>query len=151
MVKVVGVSILKKVILFITILAIFTTGNNLVDAEPPEPNEIKPYAKDWYATSEDIILDIIFPSIDKRVMQEYPGKDGATLGWESQRFVGIVYNNNHSYDISIKIGVPDNANGPSEYTNDLVKVRVSPSCHSPKIDCRHGFDVEVLEYKHLEQ
>ena len=39
--------------------------------KPSEPKEIKPFADDWYVTPEDIIRDIIFPSIDKRVMKEY--------------------------------------------------------------------------------
>ena len=48
----------------------FVTGN-LAYAKPPEPKEIKPFADDWYVTPEDIIRDIIFPSIDKRVMKRY--------------------------------------------------------------------------------
>src|SRR6476620_10793321 len=99
-----GVSIMKKMIVLFTILLMFAT-DNLVNAKPPEPKEIKPYAEDLYVTPEDIIGDIVFPSIDKRVMQEYPGNDAATFGWQSQRIVGIVYNNNHSYDISISLQV----------------------------------------------
>lgn len=143
-----GVSIVKKTIVPFTILLMFAT-DNLVNAKPPEPKEIKPYAEDWYVTPEDIIRDIIFPVIDKRVMQEYPGNDAATFGWQSQRIVGIVYNNNHSYDISISIHVPDEKNAPGNYAHDLVKVRVSPSCDSPKIGCSHGFKVELLDYEHL--
>lgn len=119
-----------------------------MNAKPPEPKEIKPFAEDWYVTPEDIIRDIIFPSIDKRVMEEYPGNDAATFGWQSQRIVGIVYNNNHSYDITLKLQVPNKRNSPLEYTDDLVKVRVSPSCDSPKIGCSHGFKVEVIDYEH---
>ncbi|MFB5197631.1 hypothetical protein ACE198_22430 [Neobacillus sp. KR4-4] len=128
-----------------TILLMFST-DNLVKAKPPEPKEIKPYAENWYVTPEDIIMDIIFPSIDKRVINEY-GRDGL-FGWQSQRIVGIVYNNNHSYDVSVRLKVPDERNIPGNYAQDLVKVRVSPSCDSPKIGCSHGFKVEVLEYKH---
>lgn len=144
-------SILKKVILFITILIIFTTGNYLVNANSQEQKEIKPYAEDWYVTPEDIIWDIIFPEVDKRVLKEYEEKVQSGFGWSKQRIVNIVYNNNHSYDISIRIQVPDNESNLLEYVDDLVKVRVSPSCDSPKISCTHGFDVEVLEYRHLEQ
>lgn len=42
---------------------------------------------------------------------------------------------------------PDSNNNPFEYADDLVKVRVAPSCDSPKIVCSHGFKVEVLDYK----
>jgi hypothetical protein len=113
-------------IVFFTILLIFTT-HNLVIAKPPEPQEIKPYAEDWYVTAEDIIRDIIFPAIDKRVTKEYGGKDDSGFGWQHRRILNIVYNNNHSYDISLSIQVPDSNNNPFEYREDLVKVRVSPS------------------------
>lgn len=81
-------------------------------------------------------------------MKEYPGNDSATFGWQSQRIFDIVYNNNHSYDISMRLRVPNNRNSPLEYADDLVKVRVSPSCDSPKIGCNHGFKVEVIDYEH---
>jgi hypothetical protein len=140
-----GVSILKKIIVLFTIFSIFST-DKLVNAEPPEPKEIKPYAQEWYVTPEDIIRDIIFPAIDKRVIKEYGGKEASGFGWQQHRIVNIVYNNNHSYDISLRIQVPDT--NSFEYAEDLVKVRVSPSCDSPKIGCSHGFNVEVLDYQH---
>jgi hypothetical protein len=143
-----GVIIMKKMIVLFTILLMFATDNLVYAKKPPESKEIKPYAEDWYVTTEDIIRDIVFPSIDKRVMQEYPGNDAATFGWQLQRIVGIVYNNNHSYDISISLQVPDERNVPDKYAHDLVKVRISPSCNSPKIRCSHGFKVEVLDYEH---
>jgi hypothetical protein len=52
----------------------------LVNAEASGPENVKPFAEDWYVTPEDIIRDIVFPSIDKRVMKEYPGNDAATFG-----------------------------------------------------------------------
>ncbi|NMD72229.1 hypothetical protein HHO41_18315 [Bacillus sp. DNRA2] len=139
---------MKKMFLLFAILLMFDT-DNLVNAKSPEPKEIKPYADDWYVTPEDIIRDIIFPAIDKRVIKEYGGKEASGFGWQQQRIIKIVYNNNHSYDITIKINIPDNNDDPFEYVEDLVKVRVSPSCDSPKIGCSHGFKVEVLDYKHL--
>jgi len=66
----------KKGIVLFAILLMFAT-DNLVYAKPPEPKEIKPYADDWYVTPEDIILDIIFPAIDKRVIREYGGKESS--------------------------------------------------------------------------
>jgi hypothetical protein len=80
-------------------------------------------------------------------MKEYPCKNSATFDWESHRIVGIVCNNNHSYDISVRLRVPDNSKIPLEYAEDLVKVRISPSCDSPKIGCSHGFKVEVIDYE----
>lgn len=142
-----GVSIIKKMIILLSSYLMFFTGN-LVNAKPPEPKEIKPYAEDWYVTPEDIIRDIIFPAIDKRVIEEYGGKEVSGFGWQQRRIVNIVYNNNHSYDISIRIQVLDSNNNSYEYAEDLVKVRVFPSCDSPKIGCSHDFKVEVLEYKH---
>lgn len=106
--------------------------------------------KELYVTTEDIILDIVFPTVDKRVIKEY-GQD-TLFGWEWQRIVGITYNDNHSYDVSVRIGIPsENADVNKE---DLVKVRISPSCDSDsinKLKCNHGFKVEILEYKHLSQ
>lgn len=112
-VKSMGVSIVKKIIVLFTILLMFAT-ENLVNAKPPEPKEIKPYAEDWYVTPDDIIRDIIFPAIDKRVMKEYEGKDLSGISWQQQRIVNIVYYNNHSYDISLRIQVPDSNNNPLE-------------------------------------
>ncbi|MCK6208792.1 hypothetical protein EVU96_17785 [Bacillus infantis] len=139
---------MRKVIVLFTILFILTSGD-FVNAKPSEPKVIKPYAEDWYVTPEDIIKDIVFPSIDKKVTQEYSGNDEAIFGWQFQRIVGIVYNNNHSYDISINIQVPEGSSTLGNYAHDLVKVRVSPSCDSPKIGCSHGFKVEIVEYSHL--
>ncbi|MGO4889447.1 hypothetical protein ACJ2A9_16995 [Anaerobacillus sp. MEB173] len=138
---------MKKIIVLLTILLMPVTGD-LVNATPPEPKEFKPYAEDWYVSTEDIIWDIIFPAIDKRVIKEYGVKDASSFSWEQQRIVNIVYNNNHSYDISLRIRIPDN-NNPLEHMEDLVKLRVYPSCDSPKIGCSHGFKVEVLDYEHL--
>ena len=101
-----------------------------------------------YVTTEDIIADIVFPTIDKRVIKEY-GQD-SLFGQEWRRIVGITYNDNHSYDVSVKIEIdPENSD---EYKEDLVKVRISPSCDSDKLNkekCNHGFKIEMLEYKHL--
>ena len=57
-----------------------------------------------YVTTEDIISDIVFPTIDKRVIKEY-GQD-TLFGWEWKRIVGITYNDNHSYDVSVRIEIP---------------------------------------------
>jgi hypothetical protein len=108
--------------------------------------------EDWYVTTEDIISDIVFPSIDKRVAKEY-GRD-SLFGWQWKRIVGIDYNKNHSYDVSIRIEVPSDSNKPFDYVEDLVKVRISPSCDSEKLNkqlCNHDFNIEVLDYKHLSQ
>jgi hypothetical protein len=98
-----------------------------------------------YVTTEDIISDIVFPTIDKRVIKEY-GQD-TLFGWEWKRIVGITYNDNHSYDVSVSIEIP--FKNPDDYKEDLVKVRISPSCDSEKLKCNHGFDIEILDYKHL--
>ncbi|MFE8697614.1 hypothetical protein ACFYKT_14830 [Cytobacillus sp. FJAT-53684] len=140
---------MKKMIVLFTILLMLSVNIIVKAKNLPETKEIKPYADDWYVTPEDIIRDIIFPYIDKRVMQEYPSNDYAAFRWQAQRIVGIVYNNNHSYDISISLQVPDERIAPVNYAQDLVKVRVSPSCDSPKIGCGHGFKVEVLDYEHM--
>lgn len=106
-------------------------------------------ADNWYVTPEDIIGDIVFPTIDKRVAKEY-GVD-SLFGWHWKRIVGIDYNRNHSYDVSVRIEVPSDKNKPPNYVEDLIKVRIYPSCDSPKIGCNHGFKVELLDYKHLSQ
>jgi hypothetical protein len=105
--------------------------------------------EDWYVTTEDIIGDIVFPTIDKRVAKEY-GRD-SLFGWHWKRIVSIYYNRNHSYDVSIRIEVPSDSNKPFSYVEDLVKVRIIPSCDSPKIGCNHDFKIEILDYKHLSQ
>ncbi|MEK4385373.1 hypothetical protein MKZ25_06140 [Solibacillus sp. FSL W7-1464] len=117
-------------------------------------SETIPKAEEMYVTTEDIISDIIFPTIDKRVIKEYGGDN--RLIWHWKRIVGITYNENHSYDVTVRIEIPskhinENVENVKE---DLVKVRISPSCDSEKINrqkCNHGFKIEILDYKHLSQ
>ncbi|WP_339176188.1 hypothetical protein MKY51_07250 [Solibacillus sp. FSL R5-0691] len=111
-------------------------------------------AEEMYVTTEDIISDIIFPTIDKRVIKEYGGDN--RLIWHWKRIVGITYNENHSYDVTVKIEIPskDINENVENVKEDLVKVRISPSCDSEKINkqkCNHGFEIEILDYKHLSQ
>lgn len=115
-------------------------------------SETIPKAEEMYVTTEDIISDIIFPTIDKRVIKEYGGDN--RLIWHWKRIVGITYNENHSYDVTVRIEIPskDINENVENVKEDLVKVRISPSCDSEKINkqkCNHGFEIEILDYKHL--
>lgn len=117
-------------------------------------SETIPKAEEMYVTTEDIISDIIFPTIDKRVIKEYGGDN--RLIWHWKRIVGITYNENHSYDVTVKIEIPskDINENVENVKEDLVKVRISPSCDSEKINkqkCNHDFEIEILDYKHLSQ
>ncbi|MER2112087.1 MAG: hypothetical protein ABS960_05285 [Solibacillus isronensis] len=117
-------------------------------------SETIPKAEEMYVTTEDIISDIIFPTIDKRVIKEYGGDN--RLIWHWKRIVGITYNENHSYDVTVRIEIPskDINENVENVKEDLVKVRISPSCDSEKINrqkCDHGFKIEILDYKHLSQ
>lgn len=69
-------------------------------------SETNSEAKMMYVTTEDIILDIIFPTIDKRVIKEYGGDN--LFDWQLKRIVGITYNDNHSYDVTVRIEIPPN-------------------------------------------
>ncbi|MFF5395873.1 hypothetical protein ACFY5J_00570 [Peribacillus butanolivorans] len=103
-----------------------------------------------YVTTEDIFGDIVFPTLDKKIEKEY----GHNLSWQWERIVGISYNVNHSYDVDLKIQVSSERNKPFEYVDDQVKLRISPSCDSEKLNqlkCNHGFKIEILDYKHLPQ
>lgn len=103
-----------------------------------------------YVTTEDIISDLVFPTIDKRVIKEYEGDP--FFGWNWKRIVGITYNDNHSYDVAVRILIP--SKNPDKNKEDIVKVRISPSCNSEKLKklkCNHGFLIEILDYKHLSQ
>ena len=114
-------------------------------------SETIPKAEEMYVTTEDIISDIIFPTIDKRVIKEYGGDN--RLIWQWKRIVGITYNENHSYDVTVRIEIPSK-NLNENVKEDSVKVRISPSCDSEKINkqkCNHGFEIEILDYKHLSQ
>ncbi|MFL0584392.1 hypothetical protein ACH0B6_17605 [Solibacillus silvestris] len=115
-------------------------------------SETIPKAEEMYVTTEDIISDIIFPTIDKRVIKEYGGDN--RLIWHWKRIVAITYNGNHSYDVTVRIEIPskDINENVENVKEDLVKVRISPSCDSEKINkqkCNHGFEIEILDYKHL--
>lgn len=112
---------------------------------PLHTAKAEPVSEGWYVTTEDIIADIVFSSIDKRIEKEY-GRN--VFGWKRGRIVGIDYNKNHSYDVSMRIEVPSQ-NNSSDYVEDLVKARIYPSCDSPKIGCNHNFKVVILDYKHL--
>jgi len=132
----------RYLLLFGLLLSVFTPLQ-VIKAESVSKVE------NWYVTTEDIIGDIVFPTIDRRVAKEY-GVD-SLFGWHWKRIVGIDYNRNHSYDVSIRIEVLADSNKPFEYVEDLVKVRIYPSCDSPKIGCNHDFKIEILDYKHLFQ
>ena len=114
-------------------------------------SEANSEAEELYVTTEDIVSDIILPIIEKRVIKEYGGDND--LIWNRRGIVDITYNNNHSYDVTVRIDIPSeqlNGNGKE----DLVKVRISPSCDSEKINkqiCKHEFKLEILEYKHISQ
>lgn len=117
-------------------------------------SETIPKTEEMYVTTEDIISDIIFPTIDKRVIKEYGGDN--RLIWHWKRIVGITYNENHSYDVTVRIEIPskDINENVENVKEDLVKVRISPSCDSEKINrqkCNHGFEIEIIDYKHLSQ
>lgn len=105
---------------------------------------------DLYFTTEDIVSDLLLPTIDKRVIKEYGGH--VLFSWNWQKIVGINYNADHSYDVSVKINIAsENVDADKE---DLVKVRISPSCDSGKLNklkCNHDFKIEILEYKHLSE
>ncbi|WP_087973521.1 hypothetical protein [Oceanobacillus rekensis] len=132
----------KNCLFLLGALLFAVTSLQSVQAEPASNIE------DDYVTTEDIIEDIVFPTIDKKVIEKYGSEDA--FGWQLSRIVGIDYNNNHSYDLSmqIKIDIKDN---PHKFTEDLVKVRIYPSCDSEKIECDHGFKIEMLDYKQLTQ
>ncbi|MFL0584617.1 hypothetical protein ACH0B6_18780 [Solibacillus silvestris] len=114
-------------------------------------SEANSEAEELYVTTEDIVSDIILPIIEKRVIKEYGGDN--ELIWNRRGIVDITYNNNHSYDVTVRIDIPSeqlNGNGKE----DLIKVRISPSCDSEKINkqiCNHEFKLEILEYKHISQ
>lgn len=110
--------------------------------------ESVPNAEDIYMTTEDIVSDLVFPIIDKRVIREYGGD--SLFDWQWQRIIGINYNDNHSYDVTVRILIPSKNNDND--TEDIVKVRISPSCNSGKLNklkCNHDFKIDILDYKHL--
>lgn len=131
----------QNAILFGLLFFIFTPLQTVIA-------ETVPKKEDVYVTTEDIILDIIFPIIDRRVMKEY-GED-TLFGWNMKRIVGITYNDNHSYDVSVRIDIPSESHDNNH--EDIVRVRISPSCDSKKLNklkCNHGSKVEIVDYKHL--
>ena len=133
----------KKHLFLTGLLFMVISFTQVVISESISENE------EMYVTTEDIILDIVFPTIDKRVIQEYGGDN--LFGWELKRIASITYNDNHSYDVTISIEIPPE-NFNDEVKEDLVKVRISPSCESEKLNkqkCNHEFKIEILDYKHL--
>jgi hypothetical protein len=134
----------KQYLILLGFLLFTFTPLQTVQAE-----KVSKFEPKLYMTTEDIISDIVFPTIDKRVLKEY---NNNSTDWQWTRIVGIDYNDNHSYDVAVRIRVnPKNDRGDN-YIEDLVKIRISPSCDSIKINkkkCNHDFKIEVLEYKHL--
>ncbi|WP_374966337.1 hypothetical protein [Lysinibacillus sp. RS5] len=134
----------KQYLILLGFLFIVLTSTQVVKSETV------PKAEEMYVTTEDIISDIIFPTVDKRVIKEY-GQD-TLFDWQWKRILDITYNDNHSYDVTVKIEIP--SKNFDDAKEDVVKVRISPSCDSDKINkqqCNHGFNIEVLDYKHLSQ
>lgn len=114
-------------------------------------SEANSEAEELYVTTDDIVSDLILPIIEKRVIKEYGGDND--FNWNRRGIVDIAYNNNHSYDVTVRIDIPsEKLNG--NVKEDLVKVRISPSCDSEKLNkqiCNHEFKLEILEYKHISQ
>ncbi|WP_328820954.1 hypothetical protein [Peribacillus faecalis] len=133
----------QKYLIVLVLFLITVTSMQTVKAETIPKDDL-------YFTTEDIVLDLLMPTIDKRVLKEYEGN--ALFSWNWQRIVGINYNVDHSYDVSLKIKVPsENLDTDKE---DFVKVRISPSCDSGKLNklkCNHDFKIEILEYIHLSE
>lgn len=107
-----------------------------------------------YVTTEDIISDIVLPVIDRKVQKEY---NNESIMWHWRGINNLYYNNDHSYDIDVRIEVnPQLIKGKDKYevVEDLVTLRISPSCDSNKINkmiCKHDFKIEIIDYKHLSQ
>ncbi|MEX3744124.1 MULTISPECIES: hypothetical protein [Lysinibacillus] len=134
----------KQYLILLGFLFIILTSTQVVKSETV------PKIEEMYVTTEDIISDIIFPTVDKRVIKEYG--QNTLFDWQWKRILNITYNDNHSYDITVKIEIP--SKNFDDAKEDIVKVRISPSCDSDKINkqkCNHGFKIEVLDYKHLSQ
>ncbi|MGE7673149.1 hypothetical protein ACQKMV_06125 [Lysinibacillus sp. NPDC094403] len=136
--------IIKQYLVILGVLFIVITSTQVVKSETI------PKAEEMYVTTEDIILDIVFPHIDKRVISEYG--QNTLFDWQWKGIFDITYNDNHSYDVTVKIEIP--SKNLDDAKEDLVKVRISPSCDSDKINklkCKHGFKIDILDYKHLSQ
>ena len=134
----------KQYLILLGFLFIILTSTQVVKSETV------PKIEEMYVTTEDIISDIIFPTVDKRVLKEY--EQNTLFDWQWKRILNITYNDNHSYDVTVKIEIP--SKNFDDAKEDIVKVRISPSCDSDKINkqkCNHGFKIEVLDYKHLSQ
>ncbi|MGY3188461.1 DUF3888 domain-containing protein [Lysinibacillus sp. TE18511] len=134
----------KQYLILLGFLFIILTSTQVVKSETV------PKIEEMYVTTEDIISDIIFPTVDKRVLKEYG--QNTLFDWQWKRILNITYNDNHSYDVTVKIEFP--SKNFDDAKEDIVKVRISPSCDSDKINkqkCNHGFKIEVLDYKHLSQ
>ncbi|MFJ8459717.1 hypothetical protein ACIQ57_11370 [Lysinibacillus xylanilyticus] len=134
----------KQYLILLGFLFIVLTSTQVVKSETV------PKIEEMYVTTEDIISDIIFPTVDKRVLKEYG--QNTLFDWQWKRILNITYNDNHSYDVTVKIEIP--SKNFDDAKEDIVKVRISPSCDSDKINkqkCNHGFKIEVLDYKHLSQ
>jgi hypothetical protein len=135
---------IKQYLILLGFLLSTFTPMQVVKAE--SVSKVEP---ETYVTTEDIIADIVFPTIDKNVQKEYSVD---MIDWQWKRIDGINYNNNHSYDVAVRIEVNSQLNGRDRYVDDLVKLRISPSCDSNKLNklkCNHDFKIEILDYKHL--
>ncbi|MBD8027185.1 hypothetical protein H9636_11030 [Ureibacillus sp. Re31] len=134
---------IKQYLAIIGFVLIVLISTQLVKSEASSDTE------EMYVTTEDIISDIVFPTIDKKVISEYGGDN--LFDWQWKRIVDITYNDNHSYDVTVRIEIPPK-NDHDGVKEDLVKVRISPSCDNVKINqkiCNHGFKIEIVDYKHL--
>lgn len=82
---------------YLILIGFVFIGLILAQNTKPEANS---EMEEVYVTTEDIVSDIIFPIIDKRVIIEHGGDNH--LIWHWKRIVGITYNENHSYDVTVK-------------------------------------------------
>ena len=138
---------MNKSFLIFSVILTMVLAPFIVEAETIKKEE-------GYFTTEDIVSDIIFPVLDRRVQKEYKDEH---IRWDWDGLANIQYNSNHYYDITVRVEAhPQLIKGKDKYgtSYDLAKLRISPSCDSNKINkmvCKHGFKIEIFEYERLSQ
>ncbi|GAF66927.1 putative phosphohydrolases [Bacillus sp. TS-2] len=97
-----------------------------------------------YVGTEDIILDILSSDIDKKVREEY--KDNPIRGWEGGRVIQVIYHDDHSYEVWMRVVIHSDINF-REFKEDVIKMKIYPACGHSEINCDHEFKIEVIDYK----
>ncbi|WP_391573806.1 hypothetical protein, partial [Cohnella sp.] len=133
---------MEKLLLCSMLVFVFTGPSTLVDAHPTKGEAVKRV----YATSEQILLDMMWTSINRYVNDNY----GHDVFWAEPRITDARLEakspNNWSYVVSLMIKVDDHSDQYQDFGLDQMTIKIDSSQYNNKRSS-NGSNIHLVEYK----